>query len=122
MDYHLIISATFLWLGLFGLYSLRNMSIIENFKWRPIIGLSTFVQKIGASGVTVFIIVAIIKSTWYSPFINLIAGLIASAIIEGILAKLKLTRASTEKSEFGIMISAILTSISLYYMLTYYFD
>jgi len=121
MEYNLIISATFLWLGLFGLYSLRNMSITRNFSRSPIIGIATLVQKIGASGVTVFIILSMVKSTWYSPFINLTLGLIASLIIGRILTELKLMRISTEKSEFGMLVSTIITGISLFIMLTYYF-
>lgn len=121
MDWILLIYSTFLSLGLIGLYSLRNMSIRSNFySMGLIIGFATLVQKITVGfGILTFIIVAIIKSTWYKPFIMLFFGFILGAILDIFLTKLNLSRISTQKSEFEMLISALFTLISLCMMIFY---
>ncbi len=86
----------------------------------PIIGIATLIQKLTAGiGILAFVIVSIIKSNWYTPFLSLIAGLILSVVIGIILTKLKIMRPSTQKTEFGILLSALLTIVSLVLMLFY---
>ena len=121
MDWTLITYSTFLSLGLLGLHSLRNMSAGSNFSaMGPILGFATLVQKLTISiGILSFIIVAIIKSTWYTPFLILLIGLILSGILGIILSKLKLMRISTQKSELGMLLSALMTLISLLLMIFY---
>ena len=121
MDWTLLTYSTFVWLGLLGLYSLRNMSARNNFSsMGPIIGFATIVQKLTVSiGFLTFITVAIIKSTWYTPFLVLLIGAILSGILGLVLTKLKLMRLSTQKSEFGMLLSALLTLISLLLMIFY---
>ena len=54
MDYYLVLYTTFLWLGLSGLYSLRNMSIQENFKLKgTIIGF--------AASITIGIVLVLLR-------------------------------------------------------------
>lgn len=121
MDWTLVTYITFMWLGFMGLYSLRNLSLKNSFSSMGlIIGFATLVQKLTAGiGIIAFIIVAIIKSKWYVPFLNLIIGIGISFLIAVVLTKLKLMRTSTQKTEFGMLISALMTLISLILMLTY---
>jgi len=121
MDWRLLIYSTLLWFGLIGLYSLRNMSIRHNFNSMGlIIGFATLVQKLTVGfGIITFIIVAIIKSTWYKPFLILFFGFILGAILDIFFTKLNLSRISTQKSEFGMLISTLLTLISLCLMIFY---
>lgn len=121
MDYTLTIYSTLLWLGFTGLHSLRNMSIGDNFSsMGVIIGFATIVQKFTASiGLLIFIIVSIIKSNWYTPFLYLFIGLILGLILVVPLTKINLMRLSTEKSEFGMLISALLTMTTLFLMIFY---
>jgi len=123
MDWEIIIYSTFLWLGLGGLYSLRNMSILGNFfSMGPIIGFATLIQKLTVRvGLLAFFIVSIINSKWYTPFGILLIGFVFSVIIGRIMYVLKLMQISTQKSEFGMLISALMTLISLLLMLLYYF-
>lgn len=122
MSWELIVYTTFMWLGFLGLYSLRNMSIEDNFSSNgPIIGFATLIQKLTASiGILAFIIVAIIKSKWYVPFASLLIGGILSAILGKVLTSLQIMRASSQKTESGMLISAIITLVSL--ILLYFHD
>ncbi|MFA7302002.1 MAG: hypothetical protein WC069_06850 [Candidatus Shapirobacteria bacterium] len=122
MDYNLLIINTMLIFGLGGLYSLRNMSVSENFNKRgSVIGFATILQKIAPIAIIVFIVFEINRTTWYSPFMYFGISMLISIVLGRLLAYMKLLRPSTEKSEFGILLSSIITSVSIFLLVAYYY-
>ena len=107
-----------MWMGLFGLYSLRNQTVQRNEAiYGPIVGFATIIQKIAPLPLLVFIILSIIKNTYYYPFLYLGIGIMVSVIIGRIFIVLKITSRSNEKSKFGMLLSAIITCIALFLMI-----
>ena len=148
MDYYQILFNSMIFIGLGGLYSLRYRPLfekkedyivrvleqredvvytskrwwIESFKRNGyIIGFSTLVYKNAPLFLIPYIVLEIIASSWYSPFLYIGLGFVISVVIGRILSLLKILSASHNMSSFGLLMSAIITCAAIYLLLAPYF-
>lgn len=119
MNLYLLFSISIFWIGTLGLYSLRNMSVMENFnRLGVIIGFATLIQKTAPFGIIAFLILSVIKTSWYLPFIYLVIGILIGIGLGRFLSKMRIMNFSSKRTENEMLMSIILTCISFYFMLT----
>ena len=95
------------------------MSISQNFNDMGLmVGFATFVQRITVGiGLLAFVILSIQNHEWYTPFIQLLIGLVVGSGINEVLVSFQIVRRSAEKGEVGIFFSSIITLVALLVMI-----
>lgn len=113
-----IILISILW-GFTGnrLYSLRNMSVLNNFKKSTGIGLATLAQKLFAASPILLFVLGLIYENFKSTLLIVIIGFALGGFIQILLARFKIIKIySTEIPPFYMILYGIIQLICLFYM------